>query len=230
MSSFAFITPVTSSMVAPALQAIKDDFKVQSEVLSQLTLSIFVLAFALGPLVLGPLSEIYGRVIVLQLANLIFLVFNIACGVARTEVQMIIFRFLAGLGGSAPLAVSQVTGLDLAPGGRSIDRLTMYYLLGWRRGPLGLLRSRTTREEHCNLQPCTFTRTLDRSHRRWLYRRANHLALGLLLDIDRRRRSPSNRALLSTRDIRPQDPPHAGQETAPGDRQRGVPDRRRTTR
>lgn len=114
-------------MVAPALQAIKDDFKVQSEVLSQLTLSIFVLAFALGPLVLGPLSEIYGRVIVLQLANLIFLVFNIACGVARTEVQMIIFRFLAGLGGSAPLAVSQVTGLDLAPGGRSIDRLTMYY-------------------------------------------------------------------------------------------------------
>lgn len=93
-------------MIAPALQAIKDDFNVQSEVLSQLTLSIFVLAFALGPLVLGPLSEIYGRVIVVQLANLLFLVFNIACGFAQTDVQMIIFRFLAGLGGSAPLVVS----------------------------------------------------------------------------------------------------------------------------
>lgn len=97
-------------MVAPALQSIKADLQITDEVVSQLTLSIFVLAYAVGPLFLGPLSEIYGRVIVLQLANLFFLVFNIACGVCQTKEQMIVFRFLAGLGGSAPLAVSSSNG------------------------------------------------------------------------------------------------------------------------
>lgn len=106
VSSFTFISPVASSMVAPALQSIRSDFGIEDQLVSQLTLSIFVLAYAFGPLFLGPFSEIYGRVIVLQLANLFFLVFNIACGVAKTEAQMIVFRFLAGLGGSAPLAVS----------------------------------------------------------------------------------------------------------------------------
>lgn len=33
-------------------------------------------------------------------------VWNIACGAAQNKAQLIIFRFLAGLGGSAPLAVS----------------------------------------------------------------------------------------------------------------------------
>lgn len=106
VSSFTFITPVASSMIAPALENIAADFHVTDEVESQLMMSIFILAYAIGPLFLGPLSEIYGRVIVLQLANLFFLVFNIACGVCQSKGQMIAFRFLSGLGGSAPLAVS----------------------------------------------------------------------------------------------------------------------------
>jgi len=94
-------------MVAPALPSLAADFNVTNEVVSQLMLSIFILAYAVGPLFLGPLSEIYGRTIVLQLSNLFFLVFNIGCAVSKTTVQMIVCRFLAGLGGSAPLAVSQ---------------------------------------------------------------------------------------------------------------------------
>lgn len=107
VSLFTFISPVSSSMVAPALPSLAADFNVTNEVVSQLMLSIFILAYAVGPLFLGPLSEIYGRTIVLQLSNLFFLVFNIGCAVSKTTVQMIVCRFLAGLGGSAPLAVSQ---------------------------------------------------------------------------------------------------------------------------
>jgi len=96
-------------MIAPALSQIASEFNVTDEVESQLMMSIFILAYAIGPLFLGPLSEVYGRVIVLQLANLFFLVFNIACGVCQSKGQMIAFRFLSGLGGSAPLAVSEYT-------------------------------------------------------------------------------------------------------------------------
>ena len=105
VSSFTFISPVSSSMVAPAISSISKDFNITNMVEQQLVLSVFVLAYAIGPLFLGPLSEIYGRVPVLQLSNLFYLVFNIACGFSRNKGEMIAFRFLSGLGGSAPLAV-----------------------------------------------------------------------------------------------------------------------------
>lgn len=92
-------------MVAPALSTIARQFNITNEVEQSLTLSVFVLAYAIGPLFLGPLSEMYGRVIVLQVANLFYLFFNLGCGLAQTKGQMIAFRFLSGLGGSAPLAI-----------------------------------------------------------------------------------------------------------------------------
>lgn len=81
------------------------DLDITTEFQQALVLSIFVLAYAVGPLFLGPLSEIYGRVRVLQLSNLFYLCWNLGCGFAKTKGQMIAFRFLAGLGGSAPLAI-----------------------------------------------------------------------------------------------------------------------------
>jgi len=92
-------------MVAPSIATISKEFNITQEVEQQQLLSIFVLAYAIGPLFLGPLSEIYGRVIVLQCANLFYLVWNIGCGFAQNKQQMLAFRFLSGLGGSAPLAI-----------------------------------------------------------------------------------------------------------------------------
>ena len=92
-------------MLAPALPAIAKDLNISSEVESQMVLSIFILAYAIGPLFLGPLSEVYGRVPVLQFANLVYLIFNSAAGGCKTKGEMIAFRFLSGLGGSAPQSV-----------------------------------------------------------------------------------------------------------------------------
>lgn len=64
-----------------------------------------VLAYALGPLFLGPLSEIFGRVRVLQIANAWLILFNFVTAWAPNKEAFIIFRFLAGLGGSAPLSI-----------------------------------------------------------------------------------------------------------------------------
>lgn len=105
ISSFTFISPVSSSMIAPAAGQVAADFGIHSDVVLALTTSIFVFAYAIGPLFLGPLSEIYGRSHVIQLANLWFLVWNLACGFAQSEAQLLVFRFLAGLGGSAPLSI-----------------------------------------------------------------------------------------------------------------------------
>ncbi|KAG2110960.1 MFS polyamine transporter [Suillus discolor] len=105
ISSFTFISPVSSSMIAPATGQVASAFGIDNDVMLALTTSIFVLAYAMGPLFLGPLSEIYGRSRVLQLANLWYLVWNLVCGFAQSESQLLAFRFLAGLGGSAPLSI-----------------------------------------------------------------------------------------------------------------------------
>jgi MFS family permease len=92
-------------MVAPSLSSIADDFDIERPIEQVLVMSVFLLAYAIGPFVLGPISEMYGRVVVLQSANMLFLVFNTACGFARTKEEMLAFRFVSGLGGSAPQAV-----------------------------------------------------------------------------------------------------------------------------
>ncbi|RAK96857.1 putative efflux pump antibiotic resistance protein [Aspergillus ibericus CBS 121593] len=149
VSCFTFISPVSSSMVAPALSSISADFHITDEVISQLTLSVFILAYAVGPLFLGPLSEIYGRVIVLQLANLLYLVFNIGCGVSQTKVQMIVCRFFAGLGGSAPLAIGGGVLSDCfkpEQRGKSVAIYSLAPLLGPAVGPIagGFIAENTT--------------------------------------------------------------------------------------
>jgi hypothetical protein len=108
VSAFTLVSPISSSMISPALTSISAEFNITNAVEAQLTLSIFVLAYAIGPLFLGPLSEIYGRVIVLQLSNLFYLAWNLGCGFAQTSGQLMAFRFFSGLGGSAPLAIGGV--------------------------------------------------------------------------------------------------------------------------
>ena len=109
VSSFTLVSPVSSSIIAPALSSISTEFGIKHDVEAQLTLSIFILAYAIGPLILGPLSEVYGRVPIIQLSNLFYLVWNLGCGFAQSPGQLMAFRFLSGLGGSAPLACGGVS-------------------------------------------------------------------------------------------------------------------------
>jgi MFS family permease len=99
------VTPMSGSIMAPALPAIGKDLSMGgSETL--LTLSIFVLAFAFGPPILAPLTEIFGRRPVWTLASFWYLLWNTVCGFAHTKALMVSARFLAGLGASGKFAVS----------------------------------------------------------------------------------------------------------------------------
>ncbi|KAL2207904.1 MFS general substrate transporter, partial [Sarocladium strictum] len=105
VSCYTFISPVSSTMLAPALPVLAHELKTRSDIETYFLMSIFLLAYALGPFVLAPLSEMYGRVVVLQSANLVFLVFNTVAGFSTNKDMMLATRFLSGLGGSAPQAL-----------------------------------------------------------------------------------------------------------------------------
>ena len=138
-ASFTFISPLASSMIAPALGQIAQDFHITVDIERQMVLSIFVLAYAIGPMFLGPLSELYGRVIILQISNVVFLAFNTACGFAQSKSQIMAFRFLSGIGGSAPLAIGGGVLGDLfkpEERGKAMGIYAMGPLLGPAIGPI----------------------------------------------------------------------------------------------
>ncbi|CEQ40474.1 SPOSA6832_02101 [Sporobolomyces salmonicolor] len=96
-------------------------------------------AFAVGPLIFGPMSELYGRVRVLQGANVLYLIFNLVCAFAKTKGQFIAFRFMAGLGGGAPLSIGAGVLSDLwrpEERGKSAALYSLGPLLGPAMGPV----------------------------------------------------------------------------------------------
>ncbi|KAF8178133.1 MFS general substrate transporter [Mycena galopus ATCC 62051] len=113
LSLQAFVSPLASSIMAPALPDIGVHYHFQSASVTALTLSIFLLAWVLGPLLFGPLSEVYGRKWTFIIANFVFLVFNIACIFAPSGGALIAFRFLAGLGASLPISTGSSIVSDM---------------------------------------------------------------------------------------------------------------------
>ena len=118
-------------MFAPAIPQVLRDFRSTDELLGSFAVSIFVLGFAFGPLVIAPLSELYGRLHIYHITNMLFIVFTIACAVSNSLSMLMAFRFFQGLAGSAPMTLG---------GGTISDTITQERRGGamaiWAMGPL----------------------------------------------------------------------------------------------
>lgn len=104
LSATGFNRIMVSTIMAPALPLIAQEFSMTSTE-TMMSFSSYVLATAFGPLIIGPLSEIYGRSPVLHVSNVWFLVWNIVCGFANSKHTLIAARFLAGFGASSIYAL-----------------------------------------------------------------------------------------------------------------------------
>lgn len=113
ISSITLISPLASSMFAPGVSFMDADLHNTNEYVSALSVSIFVMGYVVGPLILSPLSEIYGRRPVLGCANAFFSVWQIGCALAPNITGLIIMRFLAGIGGSGCLTIGGGVIADL---------------------------------------------------------------------------------------------------------------------
>jgi multidrug resistance protein len=78
-----------------------------------MVVSIYVLGYAVGPLIVAPISEIHGRVPMYHISNVMFVIFTIACAVSTSLPMLIVFRFLAGAAGSTPVSIGGGTFGDL---------------------------------------------------------------------------------------------------------------------
>ena len=126
-------------MLAPAVQLIMDDFHTTSPTFATFSVSIFVLGFASGPLLLAPLSELYGRVVIYNVTNVLFLLFTMLCAIARDESTFLALRFLSGFSGVATITIGSGTIADLMPRekrGQAVSIWSVGTILGPMIGPI----------------------------------------------------------------------------------------------
>ncbi|GJN92211.1 hypothetical protein Rhopal_005241-T1 [Rhodotorula paludigena] len=101
-----------SSMVAFTYPGVEAEFHVSQEV-ATLALSLFVLGMGLFPLLVGPLSEWYGRSPVYFIGFALYIIFNFLVAFSNNIGALLVGRFLAGAAGSAFLSVAGGTVADL---------------------------------------------------------------------------------------------------------------------
>lgn len=107
---------IGSDAMLPALGVICTDLDVINANDTQLIITVFFLGTGLGQLVAGPLSDAYGRKVVLGGGILIFILMGFICTFTTDFTWLIIARFVQGLGVSAPRAVGNALVRDLYKG------------------------------------------------------------------------------------------------------------------
>ncbi|KAI1934046.1 hypothetical protein LOZ66_006139 [Ophidiomyces ophidiicola] len=112
LSTLTFCITFSSSIFSQATGVTAKVFNVSTEV-TTLATSLVVLGFALGPLVFGPLSELYGRRRPLFIGFAISALFQIPVGLAQNIETILVCRFFVGVFGSACMAIVGGVFVDL---------------------------------------------------------------------------------------------------------------------
>ncbi|PRT56896.1 putative transporter C36.02c [Wickerhamiella sorbophila] len=101
-----------SSVMAAGIPVIKEVFHV-GQATAALGISLYVLGFATGPIIWGPLSEVYGRYIPMLVSYIFFTAFTFWTATADHFYHLILYRFFAGAIGSAPLVIVVASFADM---------------------------------------------------------------------------------------------------------------------
>ncbi|KAI4865672.1 MFS general substrate transporter [Hypoxylon rubiginosum] len=139
LAAITFMSPFSSSVLAPAIEYINKDFHNTNPIAGTLPVSIYLLGYATGPLFLAPLSEIFGRAGVLTLSNVFFCIWHIGCALSPGLRFLIAFRFVAGVGGSGCMTLGGAIIGDLFPiekRGAALSIWALGPLIGPTVGPL----------------------------------------------------------------------------------------------
>lgn len=103
-----------SSAYSGGIPQIMAEFRSSAEV-TTLGISLFVVGFALGPLLWAPFSELYGRQIVFLGSYFAYVVFNAGAAASQNIWTLVILRFFAGSFGSSPLTNAGGVIADIFP-------------------------------------------------------------------------------------------------------------------
>lgn len=124
----AGLGPFTIDLYLPAFPALKDEFAT-TDAAVQLTLSATTIGFALGQLVVGPLSDRIGRRRPLLIATSVHVLASVGVAMAPDIVSLSLLRILQGFGAAAGTVVAMAMVRDLFSGTRLVTALSRLALV-----------------------------------------------------------------------------------------------------
>jgi DHA1 family bicyclomycin/chloramphenicol resistance-like MFS transporter len=112
LAMFVATVPFALDMYLPGLPAIVTDFRVTAGEVAH-TVSAFLFGLALGQLLMGPLSDKYGRRAMLAVSLSIFTAASVACALATSIPQLVAFRVAEALGAGAAAVIVNALVRDM---------------------------------------------------------------------------------------------------------------------
>ncbi|MGZ8650479.1 MAG: multidrug effflux MFS transporter, partial [Solirubrobacteraceae bacterium] len=119
LGSMNAIGPLSIDMYLPAFPEIAKALSTSASSV-QLTLTACVAGLALGQLVLGPLSDRFGRRIPVIAAMVTYAAASLLCALATSVGTLIALRFVQGLAGAGGIVISRAVVRDLHSGARAV--------------------------------------------------------------------------------------------------------------
>src|SRR5271169_105103 len=116
--------PLSMDMYLPSLPDIAHDLQAPTARV-QLTISSYLIGFAVGQMIYGPLSDRHGRRPVLLVALVLYLASTLGCAASQSIDVLIGARFLQGIGGSGSIVLSRAIVRDLYSGVRAARELSL---------------------------------------------------------------------------------------------------------
>jgi hypothetical protein len=135
----AFVTAFAASIYSPGIDGVSAEFGVSRSV-AILPLSLYNLGLAAGPMLGSPLSETYGRKIVLLVTTPGFMAFTLGAALAGDIVSLTVCRFFAGVCAAPAVGNASASICDYTSGSKRAVSMAFYYAVptfGASLGPLG---------------------------------------------------------------------------------------------
>ena len=128
MAMLVATVAISIDAMLPALPDIAIQLTAKNPNQVQLILSAFIGGMALGTLVVGPLSDSFGRKNIIYVGAVIYISFSALCMFATNLETIVIARVFQGIGAAAPRVVSQALVRDLYSG-REMARITSFIMI-----------------------------------------------------------------------------------------------------
>ncbi|KAJ5396941.1 hypothetical protein N7509_005054 [Penicillium cosmopolitanum] len=133
-----FVVTFSSSVYVSGIGGIEQRFNASEEV-ATLGLSLFVLGFAIGPLIWAPLSEMYGRKSIYVISFVVYTAFCVAATCSPNITALLVLRFFASAFGSSAMTNSGGVIADMfnkTQRGVAMGLFVMAPFLGPALGPI----------------------------------------------------------------------------------------------
>jgi MFS transporter, DHA1 family, multidrug resistance protein len=129
LASLAAVAPVATDLYLPGFPAMGEAFDADASSV-QLTLTTFLVGLALGQLVMGPLSDRYGRRTPLLASAAACVVAGVVCATAPSLAVLVVARLAQGFAGAGGMVIGRAVISDVVSGPAAARAFTLMLTVG----------------------------------------------------------------------------------------------------